>query len=62
MSLACLMMLLVTSCAGGVHDSFCLTQTPHRFADKSVSAMTTEEVRQEVEYNRYGQEQCGWKP
>jgi hypothetical protein len=54
---------LLTSCVATLpKNEFCLTQTPHRFGAQAIAAMTTEELRQEVEFNRYGEATCGWKP
>jgi hypothetical protein len=53
-------LLVLTSCSltGG---SFCTLAKPHRFNDATVNVMTDAEVKQELAYNKTGQELCGWK-
>lgn len=41
--------------------SFCSIAKPHRFADATVNIMSEAEIKQELAYDKTGQELCGWK-
>ena len=72
-----LMMLpvfLLTSVVGGCNDgqkkievatsidSFCLTQKPIRRTKAEIARLSQDQVDDDLEFNLYGQKQCGWKP
>jgi hypothetical protein len=59
--LALLLMSAASACANG-SGSFCSAARPHRFSDATVTAMTDEEVAQELAHNETGVKLCGWKP
>jgi hypothetical protein len=48
----------LTTCSSG---SFCTIAKPHRFSDATVNIMSDVEVKQELSYDKTGQELCGWK-
>lgn len=58
-ALAIFVMLTLVGCANG---SFCAIAKPHRFSDATVNIMSDEEVKQELAYNKTGQNLCHWAP
>ena len=61
--IAFLLLLVVTGCASGrVTDDFCLTVQPLRFTQKTIDAMTDDEVADVLKHNEFGAKRCGWMP
>lgn len=58
--LALLLLSAVAGCSNG-SGSFCAAAKPHRFSEVTLSAMTDEEIAQELAHNETGAKLCGWK-
>lgn len=51
-----------TPTGGSKGGSFCDVSRPIRIAPEAVDALTTEQAREALSHNRYGEKACGWKP
>ena len=60
--MACLLLLVVTSCALGPGSNFCLTNAPIRYTPDEITHLTDRKVEEDVAHNRLGAKLCGWKP
>lgn len=62
LSLVCLLLLSVTSCANGQSDSACLLFQPLRPTQKDVEIISDKLVQQIITHNKTGERLCRWKP
>ncbi|QIG67227.1 hypothetical protein [Rhizobium phage RHEph27] len=58
--LACLLLLVVTSCASGPTSNWCLLNQPIRYTQTEIDHLSDTKVEEGVQHNRLGAKLCGW--
>lgn len=54
--------LMLAGCATAPSGDFCAVATPRRPSKEQIAVMPRDQKMQDLAFNRYGAEHCGWRP